>query len=202
MVCKNIIFDIGNVLLSFKPLEHLKTKILDPDKASEIYKQVFLSEEWLMLDRGTITEEEAINALAGRNPQNGHWIRLAFENWYDILTPIEDNINIARDLKAAGYNIYYLSNFQSLAFDNITRRYDFFKLFDGGIVSFKEKLIKPEEGIYKRLLEEYRLLPEESVFIDDTQVNIEAAAKLNFKTILFTGAEDLRKKLKAYGICF
>jgi len=58
---KNIIFDLGNVLLNFKPVEYLHTKILDKEKVQQIYEEIFTSEEWLMLDRGVITEEEAVN---------------------------------------------------------------------------------------------------------------------------------------------
>jgi putative hydrolase of the HAD superfamily len=199
---KNIIFDIGNVLLNFKPEEYLKTKIREADRVSEIHKEIFQSEEWLMLDRGTLTEEEAKSILIRNSSRNGHLIELAFENWYELLTPIEDSVEVLKELKGAGYKVYFLSNFHLLAFEYITNKFDFFNMFDGGIVSYREKLLKPEKGIYKRLIEEYKIKPEESVFIDDVQANIEAARKLNFQTILFKNGKDLRKKLyfaKLYG---
>lgn len=124
---KNIIFDIGNVLLDFKPEEYLRTKIKEADKVLEVYKEVFQSEEWVMLDRGTLTEKEAISILINRS-ENGDFIKLVFENWYDLLTPIEDSIEILKELKNAKYKVYFLSNFQLLAFENVTKRYDFFKL--------------------------------------------------------------------------
>jgi putative hydrolase of the HAD superfamily len=197
---KNIIFDLGNVLLNFKPEEYLKTKIMEADKISEIHKEIFQSEEWIMLDRGTITEEEAVNIIIKNSIENEKLIKLVFENWYELLTPIEDSIKILRDLKNSRYKIYFLSNFHLLAFEYVTKEYDFFKLFDGGIVSYKEKLLKPEEGIYKRIIEEYDIDPKESIFIDDVQTNVEYAKKINFKSILFKNPEDLRKKLKEYNI--
>jgi len=199
-VISNVIFDIGNVLLSFKPLEYLKAKIADQDKALEVYEQIFHSDEWVALDRGTLSEEEAINILSARYPENERYIKMAFDNWYDLLTPIEDTVKLLRDIKAAKYKTYFLSNFQELAYEVVSNRYNFFNLFDGGIVSYKEKLIKPEESIYKRLLEKYGIKPEESVFTDDTQVNVEAAVRLGFNGVVFKDADDLREKLISYGI--
>lgn len=199
-VCKNIIFDIGNVLLNFKPEEYLKTKIIESDRVLEVHKEIFESKEWAMLDRGTLSEEEVITILSNRSNKNGDLIKIAFENWYELLTPIEDSVKVLRELKNAGYRVYFLSNFHLLAFEDVIKRYDFFKIFDGGIVSYKEKLIKPEQDIYKRIIEKYHLKPEESIFIDDAQANIEGARKLNFNTILFKNSKDLREKLKTYNI--
>jgi len=200
MKCNNVIFDIGNVLLNFKPLEYLESKIVDQDKVFEVYEQIFKSNEWVELDRGTLSEEDAINILSARYPQNECFIRMAFDNWYDLLTPIEDTVKLLRDLKAAKYKVYFLSNFQQLAFEVVSNRYDFFNLFDGGIVSYKEKLIKPEESIYKKLVEVYGIKPEESVFADDTPINVEAAVKLGFKGVIFKDANDLKEKLITYDI--
>lgn len=197
---KHIIFDIGNVLLNFKPREYLKTKINDPQKVLEIYKEIYQSKEWLMLDRGTIIEEEAKSILIGKRKENENLIRLAFDDWYEMLTPITDTIEILKELKMAGYNLYYLSNYHMLAFENVSRRYEFFKLFDGGIVSYKEKIIKPEEEIYLKMIERYNFKPQESIFIDDSKENIEGAKKLNFNTILFINSLDLKEKLKTYNI--
>lgn len=197
---KNIIFDIGNVLLNFKPEEYLKTKITEPDKILEVHKEIFQSEEWLMLDRGTITEEEAKKILINRSIKNGHLIKFAFESWYEMLTPIEDSVKILKELKNANYKVYFLSNYHLLAFENVTKRYNFFDVFDGGVVSYKEKHIKPEAEIYKRIIEKYKIKPEESIFIDDAQSNIDGASKLNFNTIFFKSSNDLREQLRTYNI--
>lgn len=191
---KNIIFDLGNVLLDFNPREYLKSKISD-DKLEEVFKAIFSSEEWVMLDRGTITEKEAINNIINRNSTYINEINLAFDNWYDLLKPIEETVEILMSLKENGYKIYYLSNFHELAFGEVTKKNKFFELFDGGVVSYAEKLIKPEEDIYKLILERYKLNPNESIFVDDMEANVEGANKVGIKTILFKGPKELKEEL-------
>lgn len=190
---KNVIFDLGNVLLNFNPIEYLRKKVNDEEKVQEIFKEIFLSKEWAMLDKGLITEEEAMDRICSRSNGNDKLIRLAMDNWYEMLTPIEDMIGTLKKLKNKGYKIYYLSNFHMLAFEDVTNKNEFFQLFDGGVVSFKEKLLKPEKDIYNKLIERYKIDPKESVFIDDTEANIAGAKELGFQTIHFKNSIDLEK---------
>lgn len=196
---KNIIFDLGNVLLSFDPKEYLKSKISE-DKLEDVYKAIFQSEEWIMLDRGTINERDAINNIIERNTTYRDDINLAFKDWYDILRPIEETVELLKNLKENGYNIYYLSNFHEIAFREVTTKNKFFELFDGGVVSYAEKLIKPEEEIYKLILKRYNLKPEETIFIDDTKVNVDGASKLGIEAIFLKNPKDLRESLRSLNV--
>ena len=197
---KNIIFDLGNVLLNFEPLEYLYKKIPEKQRAHHIYEEIFKSSEWLMLDRGLINENEAIDRICDRNIVSSQIIRDLMDDWYQMLTPIEGVVDVLKELKRKRYRIYFLSNFHQLAFENVSKRYDFFKSFDGGIVSYKEKLMKPDKDIYDKLMATYEINPNESIFIDDTRENIEGATKLGFKTILFTTDYELREKLVGYNV--
>ena len=195
---KNIIFDLGNVLLNYAPEEYIKSKSIEEAKIPEIHEEIFLSNEWRMLDRGAISEEEAKIVLINRSRNNGHLIKHVFENWYDLFTPIQDSVDVLIELKNAGFKLYYLSNFHLLAFENVTGKYDFFKLFDGGVASYEANHVKPEEEIYVELIRRYKIDPKESVFIDDLQRNTEAAKELGFNTILLTNPKDLRKMLRGF----
>ncbi|HVJ48848.1 HAD-IA family hydrolase [Desulfitobacterium sp.] len=117
-----------------------------------------------------------------------------------MLTPKEDVVEVLNELKYSGYKLFYLSNFHLLAFEDVFKRYDFFSNFEGGIVSYKEKLMKPEKDIYEKLINSYEINPNESIFIDDTKENIEGALKLGFQTILFTTSLELREKLIRYNV--
>ena len=195
---KNIIFDIGNVLLEFKPLDYLKRTFNDDNIEELLYKEIFLGEEWLHLDRGILTQDEVIKAISLKNPKHEVYIKKCMDNWIDILTPIEGTVNILSELKDNGYKLYLLSNFHCLAFETVYSKYDFFKHFDGGIISYKENLLKPEGEIYYKLLDTYNLNAEECLFIDDTLVNVEAARRIGINTVHFEGCEMLRKSLSEF----
>lgn len=195
---KNIIFDIGNVLLQFSPLDYLKTIFHDENIESLVYKEVFQSQEWLELDRGILTQDEALNAISQRNPKYQVHIKKCMDNWIDILTPIEGTVQIVNELKEKGYKLYLLSNFHSLAFETIYSKYEFFKHFDGGVISYKENFLKPETEIYTKLLNTYDLKAKECLFIDDTLVNTQAAHRLGFNTIVFYNYESLKENLNKF----
>lgn len=82
-----------------------------------------------------------------------------------------------------------------MAFGEVTKKNKFFELFDGGVVSYAEKLIKPEEEIYKIILDRYKLNPSETIFVDDVEANIEGANKVGIKSILFKDAKKLKEEL-------
>jgi FMN phosphatase YigB (HAD superfamily) len=200
VLIKNIIFDLGNVLLNFQPIEYLSNKISDKEKVAEIYEIIFRSKEWLDLDRGVISESEAIEVFCRRNPENDHLIRTCMDNWCDMFTPIEGSVEILKQLKAKGYKTYILSNFHELAFEYVAKEHDFFKHFDGGIISYREKLLKPEGEIYMKLSEIHGLNPQESLFIDDTEVNVAGARESGFHAIHFKNPEQLLEAMKGYNI--
>ena len=197
---KNIIFDLGNVVLDYNPKVYLKNKLNDTKSEELVLDSIFKSKEWPMLDRGTITEEVAIKNIVSRNIESKDIIELAFENRYEMLTPLNETVDIIKELKDDGYKIYYLSNFHSKAFEIVTEKYEFFNLFEGGIVSFREQLLKPEKEIYNRLLERYGLIPEESIFIDDVLENVKGAGEEGIKGIQFKNINELRKELNECGV--
>ena len=199
-VIKNLIFDLGNVLLRFAPLEYLRTRLIDETKIYNLHREIFLGEEWLMLDRGVITEDEAIERMIAKSVGHGELIKTCMNQWYQMFTPIEETVDILKKVKNRGYKTYILSNFHSLAYENVTQRFDFFKYFDGGIISCREKLLKPEVEIYNKLITRYGIQPNESIFIDDTKVNIKGAEALGFKTILYDSSVQLHSALVKFRV--
>ncbi|MDU2289875.1 HAD family hydrolase [Clostridium disporicum] len=197
---KNIIFDLGNVVLDYNPIAYLKDKLNDEKSEKIALENIFKSEEWQMLDRGVITEEEAIERIVNRDINNKEIIEIAFKDWYVMLNPLKDTVDLINELKSNGYKLYYLSNFHSRAFEYVTKNNEVFKAFNGGVVSFKEKLLKPERDIYIKILNDYDLKAEECIFIDDVLENVQGANKEGIKGIHFKNIKELREELNTCGV--
>jgi len=193
---KNIIFDLGNVLLNFKPEEFLLRFTNDRKLIKKFISNVIRSRTWLKLDRGIITVQKAREKFLLRYPDNSNLINLFFDHWTKMFTPIEKNIEILRDLKKNGYKLYILSNYIEEAFDYVNKKYEFFSLFDGGIISYRIQIIKPEMEMFKKIINEYNLNPQECVFIDDIATFLLKPRKLKMNTIQYRPNTDLRKELR------
>ena len=192
---KNIIFDLGNVLIRFKPEEFINKNIKE-EYREKFFNVIFKGQEWADLDRGVLEYNDAIKIFSEKIPECSLEIKKFFDNYIlDALEPIEKNIEIMKSLKEK-YKLYVLSNFHYPAFDYIFKNWEFFKYFDGKIVSGHCKLLKPEKEIYKLLCSTYSLKPDECVFIDDTKVNIESAEKFGIRGIHLTDINILEEKLK------
>lgn len=188
---KNVIFDIGNVLISFQPIDYLNSKFKDETIKETLYSTIFRSKEWLLLDRGTVTDVEAIEIFCKRQPSFENEIRYVMENWHEMHIPMEESVKLLNYLKNSGYHIFLLSNYHKKAFKVISEKFDFIREVDGQVISSDVKLLKPEKEIYTNLLDKYNLKPEECVFIDDSIENINAANKLGIHGICFKDASSI-----------
>jgi len=175
---RNIIFDLGNVLLSWKPEEFLHKNGWDNDSRKMIMNQIFRSQEWLLLDNGDISLTEAAERIASRTSLRIPEILDVFDLRMRILFPLDHNIKVLPALKKQGYRLYYLSNFPGDIFDEVQNKYELFRYFDGGIISARVRLSKPDPEIFRLLMQMYSLVPEESVFIDDIAANSDAAGSV------------------------
>ena len=144
--------------------------------------------------------ENARTIFLSNYPREKDFIELFFDQWMDMLTPIDENIKILEELKELGYRSYILSNYIKEAFSYVGSKYSFFSLFDGQIISGVENVIKPEKAIYELLLSRYNLVPEECLFIDDILFFLKPAKKLGMITIWNRPETDLREELKKLDI--
>lgn len=180
---KNIIFDIGNVILNFDYTRVLDSYTSNKEKQKFIKKNIINSPEWLgnsLLDTGYITKEDAIKIVQDRTNHIND--ELIFDFWSNCnkYSYIDDNVlKLLAKLKEKGYSIYLLSNINADMYDYIKDSV-LFKLVDGYILSYLEHQIKPYEAIYKTLIKRYNINPNESIFIDDNDKNIKTANKLGF----------------------
>jgi len=197
---KNIIFDLGNVLLNYKPMEFLLQFTKDQERINGFISKVSFSRTWFELDRGTITLKKARKILSSRYPEELDLIVPYFEHWLEILTPIKDRIELLEPLKKNGYKLFILSNFIEEAFKYVIEQYGFFSLFDGRVLSYEEKVIKPEKTIYDILVSRYNLIPQECVFLDDHSSFLKPAKQLGMNTILVHQNTDLKVEFRKINI--
>lgn len=195
---KNIVFDLGNVLLDFDPDSYLEDLGYAEKIKGRLKTEIFETEEWLQLDRGAITESEAVKIWQQRNPDLKNQIAEVMADWEKILTLKADSLEILKSLAAENYNLYILSNFHQQAFEYVSSKYDFFNYFDGRVISADIGLIKPSSEIYDHLLDKFKLKAEETIFIDDSKENIKAALEKGLRVIHFTDAGSLQEELKLY----
>jgi len=194
---KNIVFDLGNVLISFKPSEYFDKNNYPENIKARILTDIFASREWLMLDNGEITTPEVIDSIASRSSLRREEIAHIFNLRTELMYPIDPNVRVLPELKKQGFRLYFLSNFPMDIFEEVKAGYYFFKYFDGGIISAEAKLSKPDRRIYEVLLEKYSLVPGESLFIDDMEINVKAAESVGMKGLVTFGSLEISEKIEA-----
>lgn len=193
-----VVFDIGNVLTDYAWRDWLDSAGYPPEVSERIARAAFLSPVWAELDRGVWSQEQFIDALVQNDPGIEAEIRSVFSrSMKGMVTRRERAIPWIRELKAAGYRVLYLSNFSDRAYTECAEALDFIPETDGGILSYREQLIKPDEAIYRLLAERFRVTPARAVFIDDRQENVDAAKACGFHGIVFETQEQTENALRS-----
>lgn len=191
----NIVFDLGNVLISFKPAEYLEKKKYPAKTRDIILTDLFGSKEWLLLDNGEITVDEAIDLISKGSSLKREEIAFFFNKRTDIMFPLENNVRLLPWLKKKGFKLYYLSNFPADIFAEIKIGYPFFKYFDGGIISAEVNYSKPDPEIFRMFLEKYNLTAGECLYIDDIKKNVMSAELIGMKGIHCNNSDSLTEDL-------
>ena len=172
---KNIIFDIGNVILNFN-IDRVLNEFSDSkDEQEFIKKNIIESPEWLgnaLIDTGYLTRDDAIKIVQDRTNHSNDKLIIDFWKNYNKFAKIDERVlNLIKKLKNNNYRIYLLSNINPYTHE-LVKKSGLFEMVDGYVLSYKEHMIKPYKSIYNTLLKRYNLKPEESVFIDDNEKNI------------------------------
>ena len=176
---KNIVFDIGNVLAGWNWREYYESFHYGPEVTERLARATVLSPLWGEFDRGEEDEEKLLNSFIANDPGLEREMRHVLGNIHDMLVRYDYAVPWLRELKDRNYGLYYLSNFARKAHVECSHVLDFLPLMDGGILSYRERLIKPDPAIYRLLLERYGLKASECVFLDDTTKNVEEAVPGN-----------------------
>jgi len=194
MAIKNIIFDFGGVLIDWNPRYFYKDVFNDIEEMEYFLTNVW-GPEWNMKHDAGFSFSEITHELQKLHPRYWNEIEMYQHNWEVMIKgEISENTILLNHLKSK-YRLFGLTNWSAEAFPVIYPRYEFFKVFEGIVVSGEEKVVKPGREIYQLLLNRYGLLAKESLFIDDSLKNIETANELGFSTIHINASQSLKEQL-------
>lgn len=182
---KNIILDIGDVLVKSNYHEFFTQKGYDEETVDRLEKATFFSPVWKELDRGVWDFPRIIDGFVRNDPEMEEQLRSVFDDMSGFVTACPYAIDWVHSLKESGLKVFCLSNISGKICDDCAEELEFLKYVDGKILSYEERLIKPDLEIYKRLLDRYGLWADECIFIDDIERNVTAAKALGIRGIVF-----------------
>lgn len=197
---KNIVFDMGNVLVKYSAKPVCERHIPDLLDRERVRQTVFDSQEWVLLDMGVVSDGYALNQMCRRLPQRLHEAAaLCMRDWDKYnMQGIKEMEPLIRGLKAKGYGIYICSNASVRLREIYPDLMPAADCYDGVLFSAEVKCIKPQKEMYGHFFERFGLKPEECFFIDDLSVNIEGARACGMDGYCYTdgNVEKLREILE------
>lgn len=193
---RNLVFDFGKVLVEYDFVDFFRRLIPDAKRCMQLASIMTDDETLRRFDREEKPIEELVKDLISENPAFEDEIRLFAERYPEIITGEMPGMKeLLVRLKGEGFSLYGLSNWCSKVYVTMGQ-YDIFQLMDGYVISSEEHLVKPEAGIYHRLYEKFGLKPEECIFADDKQENIEGARRTGMRGIVFENAAQYERELR------
>ncbi len=193
---KSVIFDIGNVLVDFDWDGYIHSLFSDGETIRRVEKAVWESRLWIEFDRGVLPDEEVILKMTECDPDLAEEIRLVMKDVGQTVRLRDTAIPWIRSLKARGLQVFYLSNYSCRLRTQNPQALCFLKEMDGGVFSYEVHLLKPDPAIYRAICDKYRLIPEETAFIDDMEENVTGAQSCGLQAIRYTDRESTCRKLE------
>lgn len=184
---RTVIFDLGKVLLDYEWERYLDSFGFDEKTWKIVADAVFRSDAWEAGDAG-VSPDEQLKMFIANAPAYDKEIRMVQKSEGNCISLAPYAMDLIAHFREQGCSIYYLSNYSEEMYHQTKDTLKFIEDFDGGIFSYKEKCVKPQEEIYNRLIKRYNIVPGESVFYDDRPENIETAEKLGIHGVVFTPA--------------
>ena len=192
---RNVIMDLGGVMLEWNP-DHLLTPLQpEPVLRAELRSKIF-SHDWRQFDRGHLTEAQLIERLQIATGQTLDQVLQIMQAVRGALLEKSETVKLVRTLQREGYALYCLSNMPVPMYEHLRRQHTFWDVFRGIVISGEIQMMKPEPEIYRHLLERFGLQARESVFVDDMQVNVDAARAVGLHAIRFLSAAQCQQELE------
>lgn len=196
---KNVIFDLGGVVVKWEPMNVLRSFEGDRAIVEYVRENGFFSGYWRDFDRGVMSQAELVRRTAAEIGCPEESCEAFVMHILHSLSPMEETEELIRELSVRGFKLYCLSNMSVEFYDYLKTR-EVFRYFDGQIISALERMVKPNREIYELLLNRFHLRAEECLFIDDLQANVDAAKELGIQAVRFTPCREMydliREKLR------
>ncbi|HJX48986.1 MAG TPA: HAD family phosphatase [Gaiellaceae bacterium] len=195
-----VVFDLGGVLIKWDP-RHLYRKLFDAPDEMESFLAEVTTADWNAQQDAGRPWAEAIATLVAEHPERRELIEAFHLRWPEMLSgEIPGTVDVLTELRAAGIRLVALSNWSAEMFPVALERFDFLSWFEGIVISGEVGVNKPDPRIFEHLVGRFGIEPAESLFIDDSPANIDAARALGFRAIQFTDAAELRRELVRLGL--
>jgi putative hydrolase of the HAD superfamily len=194
----SVIFDLGGVVLRWNPDDILQNYFADEISRSLVKREVFQHPDWLEMDRGVLSEDEAILRFHRRTGCSVTDLSGLMQAVKDSLQPIPGTLHILEELSQRGVPLYCLSNMPATTADYLRTRQHFWKMFRGVVISGEIHLLKPDRAIFEHIAARFGLRPASTIFIDDHLPNIEGARTLGFRTHQFANPTQCREALSSF----
>jgi putative hydrolase of the HAD superfamily len=195
----NIVFDLGGVVVAWEPDKLIAAVFPDESMHDLVRDEVLFQSDWHDLDRGTLELGPAIERASARSGLPKADIERLMAAVPPSLRPMPETIDLIGAVRAKGNGVYALSNMPHHSIDYVEKHLTVLDLFDAAVISCRIGLVKPEPQIYRYLLDLHGLTAAETVFIDDTQINVTAAADVGLHAVRFESAGQCRRELEALG---
>lgn len=197
---KNIVFDVGKVLVDFDWQGFMDTLAFPPEIYEKVANATVLSDLWNEFDRSRMSDEEILQGFLEKVPDCETEIMRFWNNMGNCIKRYDYAHSWIQSLQEMGYRVYLLSNYSRRMYFQSIEELSFVEQVDGAVFSFEVQATKPEREIYDALLEKYQLNPTECVFLDDNRSNIIAANQLGMATIHFHTKSQAEEELKSLGV--
>lgn len=196
-----IVFDLGGVLIDWDP-RYLYRSVFEGDEtAMDDFLSRVVTPEWNAAQDAGRPWAEAIETLAAQHPEHRERIAMFWERWPETLGgAIEPTVAVLDELRATDVRLLALTNWSAETFPLARPSYPFLEWFDGIVVSGEVRIAKPDPRIFAHLVDRFSLDPAVTVFIDDSEPNVRAAAAAGLIAIHFRDADTLRRRLVELGV--
>jgi 2-haloacid dehalogenase len=195
-----VVFDIGGVLLDWSPA-YLYSELIPDAVQREHFLTKVATPEWNKQQDAGRSWAEAVAELSSLHPEHAEWIEAYDKGWLRMARGLfDDTVQVLTDLRDAGVPTYALTNFSAEKWEVATATFPVLTGFTGAVVSGTELTVKPEEKIYRILLERYGLDAARAFYTDDVQHNVDAARAVGIDAELYVGAGPLRRQLRSRGL--